>query len=263
MTSDGRDTMLDLEFVDKIAMQFEADWVASYRYKDLIAFASRHFGDPDACCAIIPELIMIDLDRRWKEFSDWVESAENADQALAKIDEIPTPADYITESKNFAFQMHDEHCAEIIKHDFLIRAGYDIRSYPGAQIPAELIEKVRGSNPEITVFIAGEQKFRQSTWGRFEIGRRDTGEPAPFDWSCLEASTKLVCADLMDTSVSRNQAIVQYVGRKRAVLKNTSRNRCFETNKRCLLSPGQAAIIDLPTTIILNNILITLFPIAQ
>jgi len=29
------------------------------------------------------------------------------------------------------------------------------------------------------------------------------------------------------------------------------------------LTPGQAAIVELPTTIILNDILITLFPVAE
>lgn len=255
--------MLDLEFVDKIAMQFEADWAPNYRFEDLVAFANQHFDDPDAFRAILPEIIMIDLDRRWKHFSFWVKTADDAEEALVRIDEIPTPVDYITEAKKFSLPLHDEHCIEIIKHDFLVRAGYHIRSTPNAQIPSELIERVRASNPKITILLAKDLKFCQSTWGHFTIGRRDDGEPEPYQWSCSQASSKLVCADLRDTGVSRNQALVQYVSPQRAVLKNTSRNRCFETHKRCLLSPGQAALVELPTTIILNDIQITLFPIAQ
>lgn len=255
--------MLDIEFMDKIAMQFEAAWTPACTYEGLLAVANRYSDNSSNVGEIIRELVMIDLDRRWKEFSVWIKSADNADDALQRMCEIPTPADYLAESDQSPCRLRDEDYVEIIKHDFLIRGAYAIRSFPTPQVPKALVEKVRRSNPEITVIEAGEQKLHEQTWGCFTIGRRDNGEPAPFQWLRDSTGTKLICADSRDTGVSRNQVAVQYVCRSRAVLKNTSVNRCFGTNEMCFVSPGQAAIVELPTTIILNSLRITLFPVPS
>ena len=101
---------------------------------------------------------------------------------------------------------------------------------------------------------SGQRVYECEIWGKLEVGRQAYGEPE-FP-ALIEGSTppKLLCAEGMDASISRNQFLASLVSRRYSIVTNTSANRTFAVNgDQFVVTPRSNGVFALPFDVELGD----------
>ena len=254
--------MTDLEIIDEIAMRYEAQWQPTAKIRSIISFLEEQAVSDENMISALPELVMIDMDRRWKQFNSWVSCGVLADEALSKLCEIPRPQNYLSCFEDWKLKLSQNATQEIRDYELLARARFGDLPAPESGDAVTIVRKLQPYRPEIIVRYCEDEVYRVQTWGGLTLGRQDRHEPEPYCIRSEGCVLKLICADSQKKRISRHQARIQLLTPKFAVLQNTSRNRFFLANGALGIEPGQSEIMSLPFSLQLDEVSVSLSPNA-
>ncbi len=92
---------------------------------------------------------------------------------------------------------------------------------------------------ELSVYAGGELKLRTPLSGKFDVGRRRTSEPEPFEVIKIEDAYRLIIADRLATQISRSHLQITPHADGQWMLQNTSRNCRVTIDPSRELLPGK------------------------
>ena len=246
---------MDLKQLDRFCMQFEDSWRLDQPHS--FPFQFYHSKSPKfgSATEILAEICMIDMQRRWQHWSRKDLSGMKAVDVLEQLSRLPTYEQYsaIAAERGFVFEATD--VVELKSSEFSARQKYgDLPAPSEADVDVRLTPAKRVSRPTVSVLKSGQRVYECDIWGKVEVGRQAYGEPEfPV---LIEDSTppKLLCAEGMDASISRNQFTASLVSRRYSIVTNTSANRTFVVNyDQFVLAPRSNGVFAIPFSVNLGD----------
>jgi len=226
----------------------------------LVEFArasKQQIGDP---WELIVELCVIDMERHWQHWATLNLDVLPRADVMDRFNALPRSGTY----RAAALAGEEGHFSEIQLND-LQRAEMKARQKYGdlphpSEFQVELsnreLEKIK--RPTVSILIDGIESYRTKVWGTFQVGRQAKGEPRAPSFYEFGEEDKLICADGMDPSISRDQARIQLLSNRFSKVENQSTNRGFSINEMIETNPGSSVVVKLPLTIQLGKIEVTL-----
>lgn len=178
-----------------------------------------------------------------------------AADVLEQLSKLPTYEQYssVAVERGFVFEASD--VVELKSSEFSARQKYgDLPAPNEADHDIRLTPTKKISRPTVSVLKSGQRVYKCDIWGKVEVGRQAYGEPE-FP-ALIENSTppKLLCAEGMDASISRNQFLASLVSRRYSIVTNTSANRTFVVNgDQFALAPRSNGVFALPFDVELGD----------
>ena len=248
---------MDLKQLDEFSMRFENEWTPNQPLAYPFQFFQAEkpvFGEEGE---ILAEICMIDMQRRWKEWGSRNLAELSAPVVLNSFSQLPKCEDYIDGASKCGVAFTSKDVAELKSVEFLARQKYgDLPTRDSADSDVQLPAARKINRPRVSVVRLGQVVFECETWGKFEVGRQAKGEP---EFPCFienVAIPKLLCAEGMDASISRNQFEVSLVSRRFAIVANTSSNRSFLVDDRLPLLPQVKGVAKLPFEVKLGDTIV-------
>jgi len=116
----------------------------------------------------------------------------------------------------------------------------------------------------VSVVADNHPEFTAELQVPLEIGRQQSGDPPPFQFSTLSPDRRLIIADAHDVAVSRRQLRIEPEREHRVRLINLSAAIPLQLAGRPVLGPGQQTIIELPGTVsVTPGLYLTLSDVPQ
>lgn len=236
-----------MEFEDR--WRFDQPTNSPFQFFEL---ESPNFGEP---IEILTEICVIDMQRHWQHWSTKDLSGMKATDVLEQLSRLPTFEQYssLAAERGFVFKASD--VVELKSSEFAARQKYgDLPAPDEADPDIRLTSAKKVSRPTVSVLKSGQRVYECEIWGKLEVGRQAYGEPE-FP-ALIEGSTppKLLCAEGMDASISRNQFLASLVSRRYSIVTNTSANRTFAVNgDQFVVTPRSNGVFALPFDVELGD----------
>ncbi len=115
---------------------------------------------------------------------------------------------------------------------------------------------------EIKIYERQQLVFTTKFHGCLEIGRRQSGEPRPFNYSNSEVPNRIIIADLEDNTVSRRQAKFEQLDDGRLNITNLSSAMAIGLSDGSSIGPGMSLQAVLPSVIQIGSIVVRLLESA-
>lgn len=120
---------------------------------------------------------------------------------------------------------------------------------------------MRSPHCELKIYENHRLLFSTRFEGCLEIGRQQPSEPEPFAYSGVDASKRLIVANVADTSVSRRQAKLQLLDGCQMCITNLSSSTSIGVSTGIKINPGESQTGSLPTVLELGTIVIRLLEV--
>ena len=178
-----------------------------------------------------------------------------ATDVLEQLSRLPTFEQYSSLAAERGFVFNASEVVELKSGEFFARQKYgDLPAPSEADPDIRLTPAKKVSRPTVSVLKSGQRVYECEIWGKLEVGRQAYGEPE-FP-ALIEGSTppKLLCAEGMDASISRNQFLASLVSRRYSIVTNTSANRTFAVNgDQFVVTPRSNGVFALPFDVELGD----------
>jgi hypothetical protein len=243
---------MDLQELDELYSRFEEVWNVDrpvcFTVKFLRAELSNKFE-----ADILAELFMIDMQRRWQEWSSGDLFKRTVQQAVQELSGLPTYHNYLLIAAESGIIFKPTEIFELKKAELESRQQFGDLPNPQEVEPELRVELRKVNRPCASVSHSGQRVFESSMWGKLKVGRQSEGEPSS---PCLLTDSdtpKLICAAGTDPSISRNQFLISVLARRHAIITNCSRNRAFAIDDEIALEPQAQRVVKFPFFIRLGH----------
>ncbi len=247
-------TDLTLGEIDAICVQFEEEWVPGNTPGDLSMFAASHaLPGTDSFLELFLEIAQIDMEHRWRDWSNQVGLAYRNDPASFTWVKAPIPGWTQYAEVLPADQQSETVRSTLGTSELRNRSRFGDAPAPEQYgIPAKDLGRFLKLMPVVAFRQGPETLLQAHFWTRLHIGRQSQNEPDPVVL-LQQPKQKLICTLLADNTISRNQVLVEVLAGRLAFVHNTSSNRHFSLDNGIPVAPDQKQLVEFPFSISFEN----------
>lgn len=249
--------------VDRVCDRFEAAWRAAPPAPSIESFLdATEAHDQDAMRPLVAELVMIDLEQRWRRASEadvedsTSRSARSPNSTLAEtLPPQPRIEDYLIRYPQMGGEEHVPD--EMIAVEYRARKKWGDRPaveeyqrrFPqrAARLP-ELLLGGKDATAPLRVKIYYRRRLAHTTElnRTLELGRQRSDEPSPFCRLEGDDADRIIVAAINESYVSRRQLRLELAGTAAVLVTNLSAKGQVSVNSHDQLAPGESRKLPIP-----------------
>ena len=251
-----KDSVMDDYNLSGLLQRFEEAW-----HEDDEQVTRDMLANSDLPVDAIIEMIMIDLEYRWRKSLDTNEQTksdrplvlEDYQSICPKVFAGLPPLDLITEEFRVRQRWGDEPTVESFAKRFSQLVGI-----------AEKLNSVLQAVPRgvIEVTTDGASIYRTRFNSQLLLGRQSVDEPPCCCIHNVDGVPKLIFADLSMKHVSRRQLLIDYHGKQDFQFTNLSRDIPIEVRSNRALPYNKKVMLRLPTSLRVGCFVIEVLPLS-